>query len=258
MAGLTDLLGVLVQGGMTSKAPERMGNLFGAGGSGGSSLNDIIGGLGQMMGGAGAKQASAGPMGGLGDVLGGIVGNKAVLGGLGALAGAVMGGGGNAARGAVGGGAMAMLASLAVSALKNAGQAPSQMPNALLETATPQQQAAIEADATIIIKAMINAAKADGVIDQQELKKIVGKLTVDGLREEEKQFFMAELNKPMDTQVLVDAARGRPELGAQIYAASLLTIEIDTPEETAYMRDLASRLGLSPQVTEHIEQSLGL
>ena len=173
---------------------------------------------------------------------------------MGALAGAIMGGGKNATRGAIGGGALTMLASLAISALKNAGQTPSQMPNALLGE-TPQQQAAVEADSIIIIKAMINAAKADGEIDPQEIEKITGKLSADGLQA--KQFFLAETGKPMDTQALIAAAQGRPELAAQIYAASLLAIDVDTPQETAYLRDLATRLGLSPQVTGHIEQCLG-
>ena len=254
MAGLAGLLGTLLQSGIANQAQDRLGNVFGSAGNG-SSLNDIIGGISQMMGGADAKPGGS-VAGGLGDVLSGIAGNKAVLGGLGALAGAIMGGGGNAARGAVGGGALAMLASLAVSALKNAGQT-AQMPSALLAE-TPQQQAALEADATIIIKAMINAAKADGVIDQQEIEKIIGKLSADGLQEEEKQFFLAEAGKPMNTQALITAAQGRPELGAQIYAASLLAIDVDTPEEIAYLRDLASGLGLSPQVIGHIEKSLGI
>ena len=40
----------------------------------------------------------------------------------------------------MGGGGLAMLASLAFSALKKAGQAPSQVPRALLEPQTPQDQ----------------------------------------------------------------------------------------------------------------------
>jgi len=248
MAGLTDLLGGLLQSGMASRAPERMGNVLGAGESG-SSMTDIIGRLGQMMGGAGDTQ---GATGGLGGILESIAGNKAVAGGLGALAGAMLGGE-NTTRGAIGGGALAMLGSLAFSALKNAGQTPSQLPHALRDV-SPQQQAAVEADSMIIIKAMINAAKADGHIDQQEFEKIVGKLSTD----EEKQLFLTEVGKPMDTQALIDAAKGRPDLAAQIYAASLLAIVVDTPQETAYLQDLASRLGLSPQVTGHIEQSLGV
>lgn len=261
MAGFTDLLGSLLQNGMAGQASERIGSVLRSGG-GGSSLNDIIGGLGKMIGGAdaGASASSGGgPMGGvLGNVLGNLAGNKAALGGLGALAGALLGGGGGATRGAVGGGALAMLASLAMSALKNAGETSAQTPTALVGAETPQQQAALEADATILIKAMINAAKADGKIDDQEIEKIVGKLSEDGLHEEGKQFFMAESAKPMDTPALVAAAQGRPELAAQIYAASLLAITVDTPEETAYLRDLADRLGLSPQVTGHIEQTLGV
>jgi len=37
-----------------------------------------------------------------------------------------------------------------------------------------------------------------------------------------------------------------------------LAIVVDTPQETDYMRSLAAGLGLSPQVTQHIEQSLGV
>ena len=263
MAGLTDLLGSLLQSGMASQAPARMGNVFRTGGGG--ALNDIIGGLGQMMGGAGqagsgdAMGAPTGGLGGaLGGLLGGIAGNRAALGSLGALAGAVMGGGGRAARGAIGGGALAMLASLAISALQNAGQAPARTPSALVNEPAPHQQAEMEADTMIIVKAMINAAKADGNIDQQEIEKIVGKLSEDGLQEEDKQFFLAEAAKPLDAQALIAAAQGRPELAAQIYAASLLAIVVDTPQETDYMRSLAAGLGLSPQVTQHIEQTLGV
>jgi uncharacterized membrane protein YebE (DUF533 family) len=272
MAGLTDLLGSLVQSSLaSSQAPDRMGNALGAS-PGGGGLSDIIGSIGQMIGGAGgpAGQGGAagglgslvgglgGSLGGLGGVLSGLAGNKAAMGGLGALAGALMGGGGNATRGAIGGGALAMLASLAMAALKNAGQTPAQTPSALLTDQTPQQQAALEADATILVKAMINAAKADGEISQQEKQKIFGKLSEDGLQDEAQQFFQAEAGKPMNTQELVNAAQGRPELAAQIYAASLLVIDTDKPEDTAYLRDLAAQLGLSPAVTGHIEKSLGL
>jgi len=267
MAGLTDLLGSLLQSGMASQAPARMGNVLG-GGSGGA-LNDIIGGLGQMLGSAGqarsggAVAGSAGSSGGglggvLGDALGGLAGNQAALGSLGALAGAIIGGGGRATRGAIGGGALAILASLALSALKNAGQAPSQTPNALVNDPAPHQQAEMEADTMIIIKAMINAAKADGRIDQQEMEQITGKLAEDGLQEEEKQFFLTEAAKPLDTQALIAAAQGRPELAAQIYAASLLTVDVGTLQNADYLRGLAAGLGLSPQVTQHIEQSLGI
>ena len=64
--------------------------------------------------------------------------------------------------------------------------------------------------------------------------------------------------KPMDTAGLVAAAKGRPELAAQVYAASLLAIEVDTPAERDYLAQLASALDLAPEVTEQLHQSAGV
>lgn len=261
MAGFTDILGAIMQQGMSKSSGSRMTDAFGGGKSGGS-LNDIMGSLSQMMGGSGSGQATKAGAGGLGDLLGGVLGslgnNKAALGGLGALAGALLGGGRSASRGAVGGGGLAMLASLAFSALKKVGQAPAQPPRALLEPKTPQEQQALEDDAEIIVKAMINAAKADGKIDQQEIERIVGKLDDDGLTKEEKNFFMTEANKPQDLNGVVASAGGQADMAAQIYAASILAIEVDTQAEQQYMQQLASGLGLHPQVVSHIERTLGM
>lgn len=261
MAGFMDILGTMMQQGMSQSSGSRMTDALGGGKSGGS-LNDIMGSLSQMMGGGGSGQATkagAGGLGGmLGDVLGSLGNNKAALGGLGALAGALLGGGKSASRGAVGGGGLAMLASLAFSALKKAGQASGKPPRALLEPQTPQEQQALEDDAEIIVKAMINAAKADGKIDQQEIEKIVGKLDDDGLTQEEKNFFVSEANKPLDLNGVVASAGGQSDMAAQIYAASLLAIEVDTRAEQQYMQHLASGLGLHPQVVSHIERTLGM
>ncbi|MEN8200014.1 MAG: tellurite resistance TerB family protein [Thermodesulfobacteriota bacterium] len=262
MAGFMDILGTVMQQGMAQSSGSRMSSAMGGGKSGGS-LEDIMGSLGKMLGGAQAGQTSqpqgAGGLGGaLGDVLGSLGGNKAALGGLGALAGALFGGGKGAARGAVGGGSLAMLATLAFSALKKAGQAPANVPRALLEPQTPQEQEALEQDAEVIVKAMINAAKADGKIDETEVEKIVGKLEKDGLTREEKEFFVREANKPMDLDGVVSSAAGQPDMAAQIYAASLLAIEVDTQAEQRYMQELAAGFGLHPQVTASIENALGV
>ena len=267
MVGMMDILGTMVQQGMSQSGGSRMSNAMGAGKSG-ASLDDIMGSIGQMLGGAQsgqapqssqAPQAGAGGLGGvLGDVLGSLGNNKAALGGLGALAGALLGGGKSASRGAVGGGGLAMLASLAFSALKQAGQTPRQAPRSLLEPQTPQEEQALEQDAEIIVKAMINAAKADGRIDETEIQKIVGKLEKDGLTREEKEFFVNEANKPMNIDTVVASAGDQPDMAAQIYAASLLAIEVDTRAEQQYMQQLAAGLGLHPQVTAHIERTLGV
>jgi len=265
MAGFMDILGVLVQEGMAQSGHARMGNVFGADKKGGG-LGDIIGNLGGMLAGqqGGGPGAAAGGMDSLGGVLGEVLGSLGggqggALGNLGALAGAIFGGqGGRTDRQAVGGGTLAMLASLAIAALRKAGQHPETLPRSLFQPKSEEDYTELENDAKIIVRAMISAAKADGHIDDAEIKKIIGKLQEDGLTEEEKAFFIEEANKPLDINEVVSMASGRPDLAAQIYTASLLAIEVDTPAEQQYMQQLAERLGLNPRVTNHIHQFLGI
>jgi uncharacterized membrane protein YebE (DUF533 family) len=66
------------------------------------------------------------------------------------------------------------------------------------------------------------------------------------------------MRKPMDTDALINAAAGEPALGAQLYAASLLSIEVDTPAEQAYMKNLAEQLGLNPDTVAVLEQAIGM
>jgi len=216
-----------------------------------------------MLGGSGT-----GGGGGLGDILGNVLGgastgksggNKFAAGGLGALAGAILGGGKSSAKGAIGGGTLAMLASLAFSALsKHSKTSPPQIPLGLLEPETPQQQQQLENDAELIVRAMINAAKADGKIDAVEMKNIIGKLDDDGLTQEEKDFLVAEAGRPSDLAAIITAAAQRPDMAVQIYSASLLAIDIDTVAEKKYMQNLADGLGLEREMVEDLEKMVGL
>ncbi len=258
MAGMVDILGSLLQQGMTQSGNTRMSNTIDTQKSDGS-LGDIFGNLDNLI--AGDKPAAEGS-GGLASIFGGLLGklgdNAATTGGIGALIGSILGGGADSAKGAVGGGALAMLASLAMSALKNAGQAPSQVPNALAQLQKPTEEQNLDQDAQIIVLAMINAAKADGKIDESEIEKIVGKLGADGLDENDKEFIQSNLHKPLDMESVTVLAHKEPTMAAQIYAASLLAIEVDTAAEQKYMADLATALGLNSQVVAYIEESMGV
>ena len=128
----------------------------------------------------------------------------------------------------------------------------------LLEPQTKADQQELEQRAELVLKAMINAAKADGQIDQEEIQRIVGKLQEAGADEEGQSFVLTQMQKPLETEQLISAAGGQPELAAQLYAATLMAIEVDTPAEQAYLRDLASGLDLTPEVTRRIEQMVGL
>jgi uncharacterized membrane protein YebE (DUF533 family) len=188
------------------------------------------------------------------------------MGGLAALAGAVLGGRRGGMGGALGGGLLAMLGSLAFSALKNrptAGAGAStadivrEAPLGLREPQTEAEEAQLQDTARLAIRAMINAAKADGAIDGAEMGRIMGKLKESGADSEERDFVMDELQKPQDMDSLVRDAK-TPELAVQVYGASLLAIEVDTPAERDYLDKLAKALALDGETVERVHKALGL
>ncbi len=213
---------------------------------------------------SGFSQSSRSRMGNMLNRAGSLVGGNQNLavGGIGALAGALMGsrrGLGGAIRGGVGGGAVAMLGLMAYHALKERGTVQGQ--GAAPEYREPQsdaEKAEHEQHAELILQAMINAAKADGRIDETEMSRILGKIQETGADQAELDFVRAEMARPMDTAGLVSAAKGKPQLAAELYAASLLAIEIDTPAERDYLAQLAASLDITPEVAEHLHQSAGV
>jgi uncharacterized membrane protein YebE (DUF533 family) len=264
--GFSDLLGAMMQSGMAPSSNQRLQNALGGGGGGIlESLGGLLGGQqGSRSGGGLSNALGGGGLGGmLGDILnqaGNAVGGKEnlALGGLGALVGSLLGGGGKSLGGALGGGIMALLGAMAFKALKSSGQGSGQVPLGLIAPRTEADRQELEQHTELVLKAMINAAKADGQIDNAEIQRIVGKLQEVGADPEDQRYVLSEMQRPMETERLVSAARGQKELAAQIYAASLMAIEVDTPAEKAYLGKLASGLGLTPEVTRSIEQMVGL
>ena len=271
-----ELLGAMVQTGMSPSSNERMKNSLGGGKEldnlkgmlGDSSVQSGSGGIGDLLSNVlGGGKASGGKGGSIGDLLSNMLGDagKAVggnknlaIGGLGALVGSILSGGGKSAGGAVGGGLMALLGALAYNALKGAGQARTPIPAGLIEPGTEEEQKQLGQSSELVLRAMINATKADGKIDQNEINRIMGKFNEIGIEEEGKKYLMTQLQQPMETDTLIAAAQGQPDLAAQMYAASLMAIEVDTQNEKDYLGKLAAGLGLGPQVTTRIEQMVGL
>lgn len=105
--------------------------------------------------------------------------------------------------------------------------------------------------ARVTLKAMINAAKADGQIDSDEKAKLFDRLGQVDLSGDERAFLFDELARPLDTAGLIAEATS-PAIAAQIYAASLLAIDPDRPAEQAYLRDLADKLGVAPALAAEI------
>jgi len=190
--------------------------------------------------------------------------NPLAIGGLGALAGALLGGGGGATKGALGGGAMALLGSLALEALRGLNQpstdaavVPAELPLGLRTPANTAEENALESKAAVILQAMIQAAKADGQIDAAERQRILGKLDEAGADTAAQAFVRTEMARPLDLAALLQAVPN-PQMAAEVYAASLLAIKVDTPAERAYLHQLAQGLGLDEGAVQRLHLTLGV
>jgi len=226
------LLGSMVQGTMASspRASSRMSNA-------GGGIQDLLGSL------MGAGQSMTQKVGG----------DNLAAGGIGALLGTLLGGSQSTTTNALGGGMMGLLGMMAYKALKNSsGSTASEAPQAMSYTQPSKQQQA--SDAEIILTAMIDAAKADGQVDAQEINKIMSNLQSSGAGQEGVNYVISKLQGPMETAKIVAAVKGRPELAVQVYSASLMAIDLDTDAERKYLDKLAKAMGLNSNVINNIEQ----
>ena len=213
----------------------------------GSMLEGLVGG-GQRTGAAGTGapyggQHSTGAQtgarqsgGGLDGLLGGLLGGGAAAGGLGGMLGQLAG----RAQASPAAGRHSF-----GEVLDSAGQANSDK-EAL--DASPEQEAA----AGLMLRAMIQAAKADGRIDAEERRKLMDRL--GDLDAEERAFVEAELEAPVDPEGL---ARQTPKgLETAVYAMSAMAIEVDTQAEADHLNRLSAALGLGREDQQRIHRQL--
>ncbi len=246
----------------------------GTGGQHGAGGGDLLGGLAGLaeryLGGGGGRPSGGRnmAMGGLGALAAAILARRASGSVGGGLGGGYGHAGGGKLRGAIGAGGLALLGMLAMRALQNAGRQTGSGPGAMSFAggagSTPAgdpaamlpEEAVSDRTAGLVLRAMIEAAKADGQIDATERQRILGKIQESGADQEEIAFMQQEMDRPPDPDGLAAEVRD-PAAAAQLYAASLLAITVDTPAEQAYLRGLAGRLGLEPAVTAQLHQALG-
>lgn len=240
-----------------------LGSLFGnnTGGQGGSVSQQ----LGQALGGRGSGSArpyggpgSTGAQSGLGGLLDGLSGQGGILGQL--------TGGGASGRSGSGDGLGDMLGGLLGAAyglakkdsqfrndahfgeLFNDSLASGDEPEIV---PTPEQNAA----AGLMLKAMIQAAKSDGRIDESEKQRLLGHLG-DDLDNGEREFIREQMALPVDAAAL---AREVPQgLEAQVYLMSLMAIDFDNQEEARYLHTLAQAMNLRTETVNQIHDKVGV
>lgn len=248
-----------------------LGDLMNAGsrrgGSGG--LNDLLGQvLGGRSGGAGTGRPyggpnSAGASGGLGGILDNLTrnagGSRGTAGGYGQGGGGLLGGlAGGAAAGGLGG----LLGGILNGPAQRGAQANNDATfgevfnDAVARQDEPEVAPTAEQNAMagLMLRAMIQAAKADGRIDEAERERLLGQL--GDLDDDDRAFIRQQMAAPVDAQAL---AREVPKgLEAQVYLMSLMAIDFDSREEAEYLHSLADALGIDRATTNQIHEQVGV
>ena len=217
-----------------------------------SLLDDLMGGLGQLTGGQGAK--------GLTGKAKATWDSQSTL-GKGAIAGGLLGvlltrGGRRMLGTGIKIGSMAAIGGLAYKAYedwkagRSSGDAPA-LPAPAGSEFHPVDAAAQDDLATRILQAMIGAAKADGVVTPEERAAIDGQLPQLGLGDEATALIAAELDAPLDVGRIAGLARSEAE-ATQIYAASLMVVDEESPAEKGYLAMLAARMNLDQGLVDRL------
>lgn len=259
------LLGQLAGDTGMSRSPAG-GQNAGAGATSGGS-----GGLGDLLSSltGGGATTSSGRSGGLSEMLGGLVGDQGSFAkgaAAGGLAGALLGGKG-LAKGAV----AAAIGTLAYKAYNDwqAGRAPAsadgsatQLQSAAALEALPSPQGTDfmpddpEELAEKLARAMVAAAKADGEVTPTERARITAALKERGYDDGAAQVVTEELAAPLDVGRIAALAANEAE-AAEIYAASLLSVDPEGAAEKGYLAMLAARLKLPPDLVAHLHANAG-
>lgn len=228
-------------------------------------------GIGTVVGGGAARGSSGGGMVGGGSAYGGPVSRGSASGG-GSLAdvlGKMLAGDGPRGRGSLGG-VLEELSGISTDAFGSPGQSvdPSRSAQApgrdtfgdllnqsLDSYGEPEAAptAAQEQLAGLLLRALIQAAKADGRVDAGEKQKLMAQL--GDLDRAELDFINAELAKPVDVAAL--ARDVPPGAAGQVYTMSAMAIDLDTNEEARYLQELAQALGMNAAMVNAIHDKLG-
>ena len=112
-----------------------------------------------------------------------------------------------------------------------------------------------EETAALMLRAMIQAAKCDGGIDEAERAKILDTVG-ENADAEDIAFVQDQLAAPVDVDGL---AKDTPApLRTQVYAASLMTIRLDTQPEAEYLDALARAMELDQPTVNTLHMQMGV
>lgn len=111
-----------------------------------------------------------------------------------------------------------------------------------------------EKSASLILRAILMAAKADGEIDAAEKHVILGSLGADP-DPADRALVQELLAEPLDVTALAQATPASQIV--QVYTAALMAIRLDTPPEAVFLHRLAKGLGLGERVVNALHAQMG-
>lgn len=139
----------------------------------------------------------------------------------------------------------------------NAGRANPPIPPRTAPRQPPQEQESAGVTdndrAGVLIRAMVNAAKSDGRIDQAEQQRILGQLT--NPTRATMEYLNRLFDEPLDTRRLADSVPVGME--KQVYMISLMALDLDSGSEAKYLVELGNALRISQDEREQIHQRMG-
>ncbi len=289
--GLGDILGQVLGGAQGQPGQQAggglgglLGQMLGGGGQqaqGGGGLGGL---LGQILGGGGAPQAQAGQPsagGGLGDMLsqvlagaggassGGLIDavknvvaknpglvQSAAIGAAGLLLGTQAGRGLATSAAKLGG--VALIGGLAYHALKNFQAKNDATGTAAAALPAPHEYhpvASTSDGALKLVRAMIAAALADGKIDENEQRRILGEMSQSALSADQSAWLQNEMTKPASAQQLA-ATASSPQEAVEIYTSARIAIDPDTAPNKAFLASLAAALNLPTPLVVELDQAV--
>lgn len=194
--------------------------------------------------------------------------NPVAGGAVGGLAGSVLGsilmgkgGGKKLAKTAVKAGGLALVGAVAWKAWQQYQQSQQPLGGRATHPALPQafdleSSVAVQSGSALrVMRAMVAAAKADGIVDPAERQKIMQRVDEAGPAAADRRFVEELLDRPLDLDSVIEGVDS-PELAAEVYAASALAVHPASRIERGYLDLLAARLGMEANLAQEIDRSV--
>ncbi len=102
-----------------------------------------------------------------------------------------------------------------------------------------------------LIRAMIAAAKCDGALTEAERERLLDRIGSAEFHPDVMDWIEREFRAPLDIEAVVQGCDSRLH-AVELYLASLQAIDLAHPEEHAWLRRLAGRLGLEKALVDAI------